>query len=123
VAGKQMKTNSVNRNALMCGYDVSLFIGDIDVYKIIRGKEMDYYKLPKDDRWLGDDNPCTIGGRNTDIEQIAFALSRRVREIYPINEVPFELAMSLGRLEEVCMKAGECIQKTIDLISEYRYKK
>ena len=80
---------------------------------------MDYYQLNRDDRWMdGDDSPCSIGGRSTDVSQIAYSLSYRARELCPINKVPDKLVSQLDALKEVCEKCESEIDKTIGLISD-----
>jgi len=40
---------------------------------------MDYYKLPKEKRWLGDgSSPVTIGGWDTEVSMVGFCLVDRV---------------------------------------------
>ncbi len=81
---------------------------------------MDYYALDKDNRWLeGGDSPCSIGGRSTDVRQIAFSLRRRVKELFPINKVPQELVSQLDELEAICIKADKAIMETIGIISAH----
>ena len=82
---------------------------------------MNYYDLPKDDRWLdGDDSPYEIGGRATDVSQIGYSLAGRVRELYPINCVPQALAKRLSDLQVVCDECEREIEKTMALISDFR---
>lgn len=104
----------IRHNILLRGYNI--FIGD----KELREAEMDYYDLPKDKQWLGGDSPYVIGGRNTDISQIAYSLSHRVRELYPINQVPEKLAQSLQELEKQCRECEIAIRRMVSLISDYR---
>jgi len=96
-----------------------ILIDDIDLYNLSKGaKQMDYYKLDKEKRWLGSDSPYTIGGRSTDVSQIAFSLSQRVRELYPINQVPRGLVDKLKELENICSCCEKAIADTINLISD-----
>jgi len=99
------------------GYEITLFIGDREFYEASKeGRTMDYYKLPKDDRWLEGDSPYSIGGRDTDISQIAYSLSHRVRELFPINTVPQLLVTQLDILQSKCEDCEKEIQKTIGII-------
>ena len=100
-------------------HKVTLFIDDIDFYNLSKEvKQMDYYELDKEKRWLESDSPGEIGGRDTDVSQIAFSLSHRVREMYPINKVPNELVDKLNELEDVCSNCEKVIADTINLISD-----
>jgi hypothetical protein len=45
-----------------------------------------YYRLPRDERWLTEgDSPDQIGGHGTEVAQVAYCLSARVRENYAIK--------------------------------------
>ena len=110
----------ISRNHLMRGYNI--FVGDKDLFES-EGEEMNYYDLPKDVRWLGDDSPYTIGGRDTDIAQIAYSFEYRVREIYPINGVPVGIVEKLAMLKSKCEDCEREIQNTISLISEDRIRR
>ena len=79
---------------------------------------MNYYELDKEKRWLDNNSPYEIGGRATDVSQIAFSLSHRVRELYPINQVPRGLVDKLRELEDICSSCEEAIADTINLISD-----
>ena len=51
---------------------------------------MDYYRLPKDKRWLGDNNsPHEIGGRATDISIIAVSLKEAIDQAF--SEIPEDI--------------------------------
>lgn len=125
----------INRRPDYHGYEVKVIIGDRDIYdgrtleELIKScikeaqNNMDYYKLPKDDRWMPDNwTPDEIGGHYTDIGTIAFCLTDRVKTIFPINAVPKDLAALLIDLETRCRECEECIQETIGLISDYKMK-
>ena len=96
-----------------------ILIDDIDLYNLSReAKQMNYYELDKEKRWLDNNSPYEIGGRATDVSQIAFSLSHRVRELYPINQVPRGLVDKLRELEDICSSCEEAIADTINLISD-----
>ena len=118
-----MKLRSLNYNHLMLGYDIELFIGDIDICEAQKEAEMNYYGLSKDEQWMGSDSPYDIGGRDTDVSQIAYSLEHRVRELYPINQVPKELEERLNNLKEVCVACESEINKIIELISDYEHRR
>lgn len=100
-------------------HEAVILIDDIDLYNLSKeAKQMGYYELDKEKRWLEGDSPCEIGGRATDVSQIAFSLSHRVRELYPINQVPRGLAEKLKELEGICSSCEEAIIDTINLISD-----
>jgi len=99
---------------------VKIFIGDLDLHNIIKGvKQVNYYDLGKEDRWLEGDSPYEVGGRGTDISQIAYSLKHRVRELFPINEVPDKLVRNLIELEKICAVTEKAIEASISLISDY----
>lgn len=106
----------ISYNFLMRGYDI--FVDDKEIYE---GRcNVNYYELPKDKRWLESDSPYEIGGRATDITQIAYSLTARVREMYPINKVPEDIVTQLDTLTGLCKKCEDEIEKTIGLISKKR---
>lgn len=114
-----MKLLKSSRRFDMLGYEVTIFVGDIDLLNITRRVQMNYYDLGKAKRWLEDgDSPYVIGGRDTDIGQIAYSLKYTVRELFPINAVPEELATQLNELEVICVKAEEAIAEMIRAISD-----
>lgn len=78
---------------------------------------LDYYSLSKDQSWLEPDNPDEIGGRDTDVSQIAGSLYIRLREIFPINEVPPELVSQLGVLRKQLELSEEMIGQFISAVS------
>lgn len=75
----------------------------------------DYYKLPKNKQWL--DNPFEIGGRAVDISQIGYTLSYRLRELYPINQVPAALAAESDQLSKLLEEAEHAIDSFIAHVS------
>ena len=116
-----IKVREINRNELMRGYDISLFIGDIVLYKLFReGNKMDYYALDKEKRWLNDDSPYVIGGRDTDISQIAWGLEYKIKELFPINKVPDNLVERINVLKSICKDCEDLIQEVISLVSDYQ---
>lgn len=78
----------------------------------------DYYDLPTGKRWITDGSPEEIGGRSTDITQIGMSLARTIREMYPVNGVPLEIAASLTDLELLLERAEEQIHGVIALVTE-----
>ena len=79
-----------------------------------------YYKIPKDFRWMQDgDNPYNIGGRSTDISQIAHSLITYVKNRYSINEVPESLQDEMDDLLDILCKGEIIIRDAIELISKY----
>jgi len=98
----------------MLGYEI--FIGDID----LKEAGMNYYDLPKEKRWLGGDSPYQIGGRATDVSQIAYSLMGRVKEMYSINAVPKKLEDELKKLTDQCGACEKAIESMISLITEYK---
>jgi hypothetical protein len=79
----------------------------------------DYYTYPKDSpaRWLDGDNPNTIGGRSTDIEQIGYSLRCRLKEAYEINAVPSELVTEANALVEILKHGDFLIQRFIKMVA------
>lgn len=79
----------------------------------------EYYKLKPGDHWLRDgDSPLTIGGRNTEIDQIYLSLEKTIKSMYPINGVPEHIAEQLRVLGSLCMATTEKIQTVIDEVSK-----
>ena len=81
---------------------------------------MNYYDLPAEKRWLGENSPYNIGGRSTDVSQIVCSLERRVKEMYPPNEVPAQIASALKALGKCLAEAETNIENFIALVSDYR---
>jgi hypothetical protein len=83
---------------------------------------MDYNKLSKDNRWLGwaggSDNPDSIGGRDTDFEQVGYSLTGIVKSIYPVNEVPETIARSITEMQAALDRASELVKQVIELVSD-----
>jgi len=102
----------IERDFLKRGYNI--FVGDIKLRKV------DYYTLPRDKMWLKDgDNPYQMGGRDTDVAQIAYALRDIVKERYPINGVPSGLKDNLDKLKDTCEDCEKKIEESIEIISGY----
>ena len=78
---------------------------------------MNYYQLPKDKRWIPD-SPYEIGGRATDVSQIAYSLRNIVREHFPINKVPRELVDTLNALFQTGEIYEKQIQEFIEQVSD-----
>ncbi len=96
-----------------------LLVNDLDLRNVEEGI-MSYYDLPEEKRWLKDNSPYEIGGRATDVSQIAYSLSGIVRDLYPINKVPKTIELQLVQLEKVCKECEREINDTINLISQYQ---
>ena len=104
------------------GYEVTLFLEEKEIWEVSRSK-MNYWDLNREEKWMeSDDSPYVIGGRDTDISQIAFTLMDRVKQLYPINEVPAEIALQLVKLRIICGDCEKEIKNIISFISDYRKK-
>lgn len=68
--------------------------------------------------WMEPDNVWQIGGRDTDIRNIAFCLYGRVREAYPINGVPAQIVKLLENAEKLCIAAEQAIEEVIAAVSD-----
>jgi hypothetical protein len=80
---------------------------------------MDYYKLPKDKRWLRDgDSPYSIGGRDTDISEIGHSLEQTLWTLYPSDPIPKHLASALYVLQEDLDAAQRSLEAFISLVSD-----
>ncbi len=81
---------------------------------------MEYYQLPRDKRWLEDgDSPYSIGGRSTDVDQIAYSLIYSVKQLFPMNAIPKEIILELNELKEVLKDSEARITHVINTISEF----
>ena len=78
----------------------------------------DYWALPKDKRWLEGDNPYSIGGWDTEATMAVYSLSTRIREIYPINEVPLSVVALITKALEQAVKTEASIEKIINAVSK-----
>ena len=68
---------------------------------------------------LGDgNNPYSIGGRDTDIANMAGTFKNRAKEIFPINQVPQELVDSIQVLEELLKTSENRIEDVIELMTK-----
>ena len=126
---------SFRRRCDFRGYEVHAIFGDadirsktlIDLMKVINDlreeRDMKYYDLLKDQRWMPDNwSPEGIGGHPTDISQIALCLIRHVKGMFPINQVPQPLAQKLCALETLCESCEQGISEAIQLITDYKMK-
>lgn len=87
----------------------------------------EYYQLPKDKQWLIEhNNPLNIGGRDTDISQIAYDLRRVIIKKYP-DAISIEQAKSMASialagkietLENILLIGENLIQDLIDTMSK-----
>lgn len=76
-----------------------------------------YYKLPRDKRYLVSDEqgfPYTIGGRATDVTQLAASVMQLVKDGYPINAVPQEQIARLDELMACALRMEVLIETTIE---------
>ncbi len=79
-----------------------------------------YGSLPEHKKWL---KGCSgsvyqIGGRDTDLEQIAASIKYAVRDAFEINKVPEDILMAVNKLQKTLEQAEDEIQEVIILISE-----
>lgn len=79
-----------------------------------------YTSLPGHKRWLKDCGDCVyqIGGRDTDLEQIAASIKFSVRNAFEINKVPEDIVTAVNKLQKTLEQAEDEIQEVIILISE-----
>lgn len=73
--------------------------------------ENEYYSVPRVFRFF--ENPYMIGGRDTDLEQLGASILNRLREIYPINQVPNHLNI---QAEELNLQLSEIERKLWSLL-------
>jgi hypothetical protein len=77
-----------------------------------------YYKLPREQRWLKNpDSPTCLGGQNTDLEMLGLYLGERIKQMYPVNQVPLEIALGLAALMQDLRYASTRIQEFIEMVS------
>ncbi|MAH48211.1 hypothetical protein CMI37_20475 [Candidatus Pacearchaeota archaeon] len=79
---------------------------------------MEYYKLPKDKRWLGSYSPYDIGGRSTDVSQIGYSLRQIVKDMFPVNSVPLDYVEGLTELQSCLDRADQEIERFIEWVSD-----
>jgi hypothetical protein len=79
-----------------------------------------YKSLPENKKWLKDcgGNVYQIGGRDTDLEQIAQSIKYAVRDAFEINKVPEEVVTAINKLQKTLEQAEDEIQEVIILVSE-----
>jgi len=82
-----------------------------------------YYDFPKSKKWLetglASDSPYDIGGRVTDISEIGDSLEKRIKAIFPVNELPLPITTKLDSLKS-CLKESEVkIQEFIMFVCNY----
>ncbi len=78
-----------------------------------------YFKLPRSHRWLEDVNtPENIGGRPTDVGSIGLSLEAIVKNLYPINGVPDQVALKLGELRALLDESEKRISQFIEQVSQ-----
>jgi hypothetical protein len=81
---------------------------------------MDYYKLPKDKRWMrGNSNPYVIGGRSTDVSGIYYSLEKDIIYVFgKWEDIPGYIRVMLGELESTLEKAEKDIDLIIGVVSD-----
>jgi hypothetical protein len=80
------------------------------------------YDLPRHKRGLRRstlDKPYGIGGRATDVAEIAHSLSSKVQDVFPAGTVPAVVEAKLKRLTDTLEQAEKDIQEFIELVSWY----
>lgn len=75
-------------------------------------------KQPFDGRyeWMGN-SPEDIEGKDPDVHQVALCLGLRIREAYPINQVPAGIVQLLHDCESSCQLAEERVKLLIETVS------
>jgi hypothetical protein len=71
----------------------------------------------KSKEWMGQDSPYEIGGRDTDIGQIALNLTDLIKKAYYINAVPQPIVARLELLAVQCFAVQEDIQGIINMVN------
>jgi hypothetical protein len=83
---------------------------------------IEYYSLPRDRHWLqfdgSEDNPYSIGGRDTDLKQIGYSLESKIKLMYPVNGVPEGVQRALNRATLDLGAAEESIAYLIRTVTE-----
>lgn len=80
--------------------------------------QLDYYALPRDKRWMESDNPHSIGGRDTAIEQIALSLELRIKSSPFVRSVSAETQEKIDRLKHILAESADLIQEIISDVSD-----
>jgi hypothetical protein len=78
------------------------------------------YDLPRHKRGLHRptlDNPYGIGGRATDVSEIARSLAAKLEDVFPVSRVPAVVETKLRRLTDTLERAEKDIQEFIELVS------
>lgn len=81
----------------------------------------EFYKLPKDDRWL--DSPYQVGGHDTEITQVGYSLGFRIRELFPMNQVPPRIEAEFKAFMETLTEAEERMGRVCSLINKSQAEK
>ncbi len=63
-------------------------------------------------------NPLEIGGRSTNVSQIAYSIARDVKLAFPINGVPSEYVKALVNLTQLLEVAERQIEYVCTLLRE-----
>jgi hypothetical protein len=83
---------------------------------------VNYYDLPEDKKWLHrltGDTPHEIGGRATDVSEIAYSLADKVLNSFPKGRAPAVVEAKLRRLTDTLEQAEREIHEFIGLVSWY----
>ncbi len=75
-------------------------------------------KHPDRYEWMQGDSPDSIGGRTTDIVQIALSLRRLVKEAFPMNAVPPQVVAACDSAELSLRLAEQELMRSIETISD-----
>ena len=68
-------------------------------------------------RWLDRrDTIYEIGGRATDISQIAYSLEQQVKMVFPLNKVPNDIVLKIVELTAVLEYGEKIILEFISLV-------
>ena len=66
-------------------------------------------------RWMG--NVYTIGGRDTDISQIAYSMEAKLKERFGMNQVPEEIIIKHNKLLLTLQSGEQQIQDFLELVA------
>lgn len=72
------------------------------------------------DHWLAPGNPSDIGGRATDIAQIGRTIESRIKERFPVNQVPVHIELMLSQLHIALCLGERMIEDLIFTVSKTR---
>ncbi len=81
----------------------------------------EYYKMNGSDRWV--ENPHSIGGWDPEITELVFGLIRRIKEVYPLNQVPNFIELNLITILSKATEFEKIYEHIIDQVSKDLMKK